>query len=66
MKTQEAINILEKYKSVPKSEVVKTAYEMAISALEKQIEIEKNTVYAHLQIRQRFLPYDIFDICKGN
>lgn len=36
MKTQEAINILEKYKSIPKSEVVKTAYDMAISALEKQ------------------------------
>lgn len=42
MKPQEAINILEKYKSVPKSEVVKTAYEMAISALEKQIPKKPN------------------------
>ena len=45
MKPQEAINILEKYKSVPKSEVVKTAYEMAISALEKQIPTKGSIKY---------------------
>ena len=37
MTPQEALNVLEKYKTVPKSEVVRDAYKMAISALEKQI-----------------------------
>lgn len=37
MTSQEAINVLEKYKDIPKSEIVKEAYTMAISALKKQI-----------------------------
>lgn len=34
---QEAINVLSKYAEIPKSETVREAYRMAISALEKQI-----------------------------
>ena len=37
MTVQEAIYVIEKNQSVPKSEVSKEAYSMAISALEKQI-----------------------------
>lgn len=37
MTDQEAINVLEKYADIPKSETVRAAYQMAISALEKQI-----------------------------
>ena len=33
---QEAINVLSKYAEIPKSETVRKAYRMAISALEKQ------------------------------
>ena len=34
---QEAINVLSKYAEISKSETVREAYRMAISALEKQI-----------------------------
>lgn len=37
MTNQEAINVLEKYADVPKSETVRAAYQMALSALQKQI-----------------------------
>lgn len=37
MTNQEAINVLEKYAKLPKSETVIAAYQMALSALEKQI-----------------------------
>lgn len=40
----EAINVLEKYQNIPKSEVVKEAYAMAISALEKQIPKKPNKI----------------------
>ena len=37
MTEQEAINVLEKYADIPKSETVRAAYQMAIAALRRQI-----------------------------